>query len=151
MEVGLAKNHHDHTQRHGHDNKRELDSWRFEAEQKGEDQDKDEDRGLAHCVEGQGDCLKTCVAEADVERGCSAAWYETCQVEEWCEERFGRLVNVTISRIRFLDLWSEVGEDDEDGRCEEELDDHVQRGGEERKVEVEVVGGEHPFVVLGTR
>lgn len=42
---------------------------------------------------------------------------------------------------------TKVRESKEDERSESELDDHMEASGEEGEVEVEVVGGEHPFVV----
>lgn len=42
---------------------------------------------------------------------------------------------------------TEVGECKEDEGGEGELDDHMEASGEEGEVEVEVLGGEHPFVV----
>lgn len=87
------------------------------------------------------------VTEADVEGGGCTARDETGEVEEGGEEGF---VACLFGSFVFLvsRRWSQGGEDEEDGAGEEELDNHVERGGEQREMEVEVFRGEHPFVVL---
>lgn len=85
------------------------------------------------------------VAQADVEGGGGAAGDEAGNVEEGGEERF---IWVSVVWLLIFNARSEGGEDEEDGRCEEELDHHVERCGKEWEVEVEVFGREHPFVVL---
>lgn len=44
---------------------------------------------------------------------------------------------------------AELGEEEEDEGGECELDNHVETCCEEREVEVEMFGVEHPFIVLG--
>lgn len=44
--------------------------------------------------------------------------------------------------------WPERGNEEENGGGQAKLDEHMQRGGEEREVEVEMFAIEHPFVVL---
>lgn len=44
---------------------------------------------------------------------------------------------------------TEVREGKEDKGGEGELDNHMEASGKKREVEVEVVGGEHPFIVDG--
>lgn len=43
--------------------------------------------------------------------------------------------------------WAEMGECKEDEGGKSELDEHMEASGEEGEVEIEVLGGEHPFVV----
>lgn len=84
------------------------------------------------------------VAETDVEGGGGSAGDEAGDVEEGGQEWF-----VWVSVIwLILDAWSQGREDEEDGRCEKELNHHMEGGGEEWEVEVEVFGREHPFIVL---
>ena len=80
------------------------------------------------------------VAEADVEGGGGAAGDEAGEVEEWCEERFWGVVGIVVVFIVWRECgWSQRWEDEEDETGEQELYNHVQAGGEEGEVEVEVV------------
>ena len=45
-------------------------------------------------------------------------------------------------------LWAKARSEKEHERCEGELDEHVEGGGEQGEVKVEMIGREHPFVVL---
>lgn len=114
MEIRLAEDHHYHAQCHAENNERELDGWRFEAEEESEYKDEDEDGRFTHGIECQGDCLKGGIAEADIEGGCGAAGDEAGEVEEWCDEGFRGLgmVSVSVSWVWLLDFWSEGREDE---------------------------------------
>lgn len=114
VEIRLAEDHHYHAQCHAENNERELDGWRFEAEEESEYKDEDEDGRFTHGIECQGDCLKGGIAEADIEGGCGAAGDEAGEVEEWCDEGFRGLdmVSVSVSWVWLLDFWSEGREDE---------------------------------------
>lgn len=146
VEFCFASDHHHDAGGHGGNNGAELPGGLLEAEEECEEQDEGERGRFAHGEEGKCYEAERGVAETDVERCCGATGKEACCVEERCHERFGRCIS--ISNVRCWDFWAKTRADEENERGEGELDEHMKRRRKKREVEVEMLGAEHPFVIL---
>ena len=106
----------------------------------------------------QSDKLQTHVPQPNVQARRRAARPNSRQVELRRHQRSGFGVRGFFVIIVFVCKWlwvveavgarAQAWDEVEDCGGEEELHEHVQAGSEKREVEIEVVGREHPFIIL---
>lgn len=94
IEFCFAGNHHNDADSHGSDDGGELPGGLFKAEEECEQQHEGEGGRLTHRQEGEGDEAERGIAEADIERCCSAAGQEAGEVEEGRHERLRHRIGV---------------------------------------------------------